>query len=80
MSHPSTPHRGPGMGLSPRGSFVNVAEAAEPGSPLIRDEKARSRAEMEIRESFLKQEKAEKAEESKKVEITPAGSPGMFNS
>lgn len=62
------------MGLSPRGSFVNVAEAAEPGSPLIRDEKARSRAEMEIRESLLKQEKAE---ESKKVESVPVGSPGM---
>ncbi|KAI9637702.1 uncharacterized protein MKK02DRAFT_36525 [Dioszegia hungarica] len=74
MSHPATPHRGTPIGLSPRGSFVNVTEAAEPGSPLLRDEKARFRAESEIKETLLKHGKAE---EAKKAEAMPAGSPSL---
>jgi hypothetical protein len=67
------------MGLSPRGSFVNVAEAAEPGSPLLRDEKARMRAESEIKGYALRQVSGDferKDKDKDKVEVVPAGSPG----
>lgn len=75
MSLPTTPHRA--LGLSPRGSFVNVADAAEPGSPLLRDDKARMRAETEIKEYRARQDRAE---DEKKVDAVSSGSPGEFPS
>jgi hypothetical protein len=64
------------MGLSPRGSYVNLTHAAlaesAPGTP--RDEKERWRAEDEVRQTLLKAEGLGKA---KKEELTlPVGSPG----
>jgi GDP-mannose transporter len=71
MSRPTTP-----LGLSPRGSFVNINHAAlvdsAPGTP--RDEKDRWRAEDEVRQALLKADGLEKA---KKEDLTlPVGSPG----
>lgn len=81
-SRPSTP-----AGLSPRGSFVNLADASEPGSPLFNnrlvDEKGRIRAELEAEShaALLRSEQAVKADRAKKEEVgMPVGSPGTWNS
>jgi GDP-mannose transporter len=73
-SRPATP-----AGLSPRGSYINLADAAEPGTPLFNanrvDEKGRLKAESEA-ESLLRSEMALKADRAKKEEVgMPAGSP-----
>ncbi|ORY21369.1 putative GDP-mannose transporter [Naematelia encephala] len=72
-SRPQTP-----LGLSPRGSYVNLANAvldrdSTPGTPT-RDEKERLRAELEVREALLKAE--DKLESAKKEESPmPVASP-----
>lgn len=72
MSRPTTP-----LGLSPRGSYVNLANAiidSTPGSPT-RGEKDRLKAEMEVQQSLLKQ--ADGQEKTKKEEAgMPVASPG----
>ena len=73
MSRPSTP-----MGLSPRGSFINVSQAAnhDNGSgSLTPTEKGRIKAELEIHQALLKAEDG--VEKAKKEEVgMPVGSPG----
>ncbi len=69
MSRPSTP-----FGLSPRGSFGNLADAA-PGTPTG-DEKERVRAELQM-QARLQEDVVEKA---KKEEVgMPAASPGELS-
>ena len=67
MSRPSTP-----LGLSPRGSFANLADAI-PGTP--RDEKIRIKAEMDLQAAL--QSQADIQEKAKKEETgMPVASPG----
>lgn len=71
MSRPTTP-----LGLSPRGSFVNLADAAGNTNP-IRDEKERIRAELLVQAQLQSQSQADE-EKAKKEEIgMPVASPGM---
>lgn len=66
MSRPTTP-----LGLSPRGSYVNL-HSAMLDSP---SEKERIRAEKEVQAALLKAEDG--IERAKKEEVgMPAGSPG----
>ena len=70
MSRPGTP-----LGLSPRGSYANLANAAESSSPSTpsRDEKDRLKAEMEVQARL----KADDSDKSKKEEVgMPVASPG----
>ncbi|EIW68378.1 hypothetical protein TREMEDRAFT_69337 [Tremella mesenterica DSM 1558] len=70
MSRPQTP-----LGLSPRGSYVNLAAAAADQSPLRTvDEKGRIKAEAEVHAALMKA--ADGAERAKKEEVgVPASSP-----
>ena len=77
-SRPSTP-----AGLSPRGSYVNLADVAEPGDPLFatRGERGRlnSLIDDEAQVALLKSEEKVKADQAKKEESPlPAGSPGVY--
>ena len=82
MSRPQTP-----LGLSPRNSYVNLREAADPhshtapnglASPIraALDEKERLKAEMEVHAKLLREDGAEKAK--KEEPGLPAGSPGAL--
>jgi len=72
MSRPQTP-----MGISPRGSYVNLSEKREEQAMFSpsKIEKERLRAEAEVNASLLR----EKDDDKKKEEITAVvSSPGML--